>query len=166
MKLFIFLIAIIFGTGMAKAQVGWIDYKIDSKLSVKLPKQPIKLNEHSVYVKDQDSTIYVISSVDMLKTDGLDSLKVQSLAPTAEFANQIRNSLQKQMKASALSSVNINKWNGYTSYSIDGYNPTKETRLYSLTVIIGTNLYGLMIILHSNQNNINKENFFSSLKLN
>jgi len=166
MKLFLFLIAVIWGTSVAKAQSGWIDYRIDNRLSVKLPKQPITLNEHSVYVKDQDTTIYVITTVDMLKTDGLDSSKLALVAPTTQFANQIKNSLQNEMKGSTLSDVTLDKWNGYTSYNIDGNNSSKKTKFYSLTVVIGTNLYGLMIIQHENHNNVNKDDFFGSLKLN
>ena len=166
MKSFLFLIAVILGTSVVNAQSNWIDYKIDNKLSVKLPKQPVTLNEHSVYVKDQDTTIYVITKVDMLKTDGLDSSKLASVALTTRFANQIKNSLQNEMKGSTLSDINLGKWNGYTSYNIDGNNSSKKTKFYSLTVVIGTNLYGLMIIQHDSHNNINKDGFFTSLKLN
>jgi hypothetical protein len=102
----------------------------------------------------------------MLKTDGLDSSKLASIAPTIQFANQIKNGLQNQMKGSILGDINISKWNGYTSYIIDGNNSSKKTKSYTLTVVIGTNLYGLMIIIHENHHNVNKDDFFSSLRLN
>ena len=166
MKLFFLLIAIVLETSIAKAQNNWIEYKIDDKLSVKLPKQPAVLNEHSVYVKDQDTTIYIISKVDMFKTDGLDSSRLASLAPTRRFADQIKNSLQRQMNGSLLGEMNIGKWNNFTCYNVEGDDSSKKIRFYTLTVVVGTNLYGLMIVQRENHNNAKRDDFFASLKLN
>lgn len=110
--------------------------------------------------------IYVITKVDMFKTDGLDSSKLASLAPTSRFANQIKNSLQRQMQGSALKKVNIGKWHNFTSYNIEGDDSVKKLKFYTITVVVGTSLYGLMIIQKESRNNVNKDIFFTSLKLN
>ncbi|MDP9046861.1 MAG: hypothetical protein M3N14_01910, partial [Bacteroidota bacterium] len=62
MRLLLFSIVVILGINVAKAQNGWIVYKIDNKLSVKLPRKPMQSNEHSFYVKDaavNDTATYV-----------------------------------------------------------------------------------------------------------
>jgi hypothetical protein len=166
MKLFFFLLVIVLETSIVKAQNNWIEYKIDDKLSVKLPKQPVTLNEHSVYIKDQDTTIYVITKVDMFKTDGLDSSKLASLATSSQFTSQIKNSLQREMKGSALGELNIGKWRDFICYNVEGDDSAKKIKFYTETIIVGTNLYGLMIILRESQKNNHKDDFFNSLKLN
>ncbi len=166
MKVFLFLIIVIFGARVAKAQNGWIDYRIDNKLSVKLPKEPTPIKESSVYVRDKDTTAYIISTFDCLKTADLDSVQLASSAPTVSFAENFKNGIVGKMPGTTLGQVNIGKWNGYTSYRIEGGNTSKKLKLYIFTVIIGTNLYSLMVISHDNYNPIVKDSFFASLVLN
>lgn len=166
MKLLILFIAIIGGISAANAQTTWINYKIDNKLSIELPKEPIPIKETSVYVRDKDTTFYIISVFDMLKTAGLDSAQIASSAPTVSFAESFKNGIVDKMPGSALRPVDIGKWNGYTCYHIDGGNALKKQKIYIFTVIIGTNLYDLMVISHDNLNPVGKDHFFSSLVLN
>ncbi len=168
MRLLLFSIAVILGSSVAKAQNGWIIYKIDNKLSVKLPKQPTQSNEHSFYVKDasaKDTATYVITDVDFLRTDGMDSTQLATVAPTYGFANNLRNRLQEQTKRFTLGPVMVNKWNNYICYYMVGISSSKKTMLYAFSVIIGTKLYGLIKISHENFD-MKNDYFFSSLALN
>lgn len=167
-KITLFLAAMIFIAGFARAQTAnWVNYKIDEKLSCKLPQQPTSLEEHSVYIKDKDTTVYVVAIVDFAKiAPTLDSAQLATMAPTPEFANQFKTGMLGQMPGSTLSDVAIGKWKGYTSYSMDGGNTTNKQRLYAFMVLIGTKMYSLMVITPDTHNADAKNNFFASLTTN
>ncbi|MDB5122918.1 MAG: hypothetical protein JWP94_1047 [Mucilaginibacter sp.] len=168
MKLLLFSIAVIFGLSVAKAQNGWIVYKIDNKLSVKLPSKPIQSNEHSFYVKDEsakDTATYVITYVDFLQTDGMDSVQLAKVAPTYGFADNLKNRLQDQTKKFTIGPVMLDTWNNYICYYMVGVSPSKKSILYAFSVVIGTKVYGLIKISSKNFD-MKNDYFFSSLTLN
>jgi hypothetical protein len=147
------------------AQNNWINYRVDDKLTVKFPAQPNKLNEYGVFVKTIDTAVFILSTVDLSKTDGLDSATVQSRAPTSEFANSLKDGMLSEMKGFTLGNVNIAKWNNYTCYNINGNNTSTKMSIYAFIVFIGTHAYDLMAIMPDNHGQAQKNLFFHSLQL-
>jgi len=166
-KITTLLTLVILSAGVARAQSNWVNYKIDDKLSVKFPHQPAVLEEHSVYAKDGDSTLYMVASIDFAKIpQKLDSAQLAAVAPTMEFANEFKGGMLSQMPGSTLGDVTIGKWNGYTSYTMDGGNAANKQKLYTFMVLIGTKIYSLMAIMPENYSTSGKSSFFGSLTLN
>lgn len=165
-KTLLFLIATIFILNIAQAQTEWINYKIDNKLSIKVPAEPTKLDENSVYVRTKDSSVYVIAVVDIFKLAGLDSATIASQSPTAEFANSFKNGMLGKMPGSTLGDVKIGKWKGYTCYNMDGGNASTKLKIYTFMVFIGTKVYSVMTILPENNSTKEKDDYFNSLALN
>ncbi|MDB4902873.1 MAG: hypothetical protein JWQ63_2154 [Mucilaginibacter sp.] len=165
-KTFFFLVATILFLNIAQAQTGWINYKIDNKLSIKVPAEPTKLDENSVFVKTKDSSVYVIAVVDIFKLAGLDSATIASQSPTVEFANSFKNGMLGKMPGSTLGDVTIGKWKGYTCYNMDGGNASSKLKIYTFMLFIGTKVYSVMTILPENKNTKEKDAYFNSLVLN
>jgi len=150
----------------ANAQSDWINYKIDSKLSILVPAQPTQADEYSVTAMTKDSLVCVITRVDMEKVAQLDSTTLADLAPTDNFVNGTKNGMLEKMKGFTLGELKAGKWNGYYSYSIDGANATTGLRSYTLMLIIGKILYSFSAVLPENKSTQPKDDFFTSLKLN
>jgi len=165
-KLCLLFITSIVLLNSSKAQTEWVSYKIDDKLSCRVPAQPTKLDANSVYVKSQDSSVYVIAMIDMLKLANLDSATVASQSPTTEFANNFKTGMLGQMPGSTLGDVVIGKWKGYTCYNINGGNTTSKLKIYTFMVFIGVKVYSLMSILPEGRNAKLKDDYFNSLVLN
>ena len=165
-KIFPLLIIFILAINLVKAQTDWVNYKISAKLSVKVPEQPIKIDSNSVYVKSKDSIIYIISIVDLSKTDGLDSAKLAAQSSTMDFANNFKDSMLSQMAGYTMGDVTIGKWKGYTSYTFDGGNTATKLKVYTYMVFMGSNVYSLMVMFPENKSLKNKDDFFNSLALN
>jgi len=154
-------------TAFAQAQSNWVNYKLDAKLTVKFPQQPARVDEHSIYAKDADTSIYLVALIDYSKLEEhLDSAELAKDAPTTEFADEFKGGIVSQMPGSSLGEVTIDKWNGYTSYKIEGDYATKHKKLYVFVVLIGTKMYGLMAITPEKGSTNGKNYFFSSLTLN
>jgi hypothetical protein len=159
---FILLISV----SLVHAQATWITYKIDSKLSIKMPSEPTKQTDYSVYARDADTTIYVVATIDMYKAEKLDSAQIATQAPTQEFADNFRTGMLSQMKGATLDPVKISKWKGYTCYTIDGEYGGNKLKLYSFMVLAGVNVYSLMVIMPDSHSPKKKDDFFNSLTLN
>jgi hypothetical protein len=167
-KITLLLAAVMFIAGFARAQTAsWINYKIDEKLSCKMPEQPTQVEEHSVYAKGKDTTVYVVAVVDFAKlATGIDSAQLATMAPTPEFANQFKNGMLGQMPGSTMGDVTIGKWKGHTSYAMDGANAANKQKLYAFMVLIGTKMYSLMVVTPDTHNADAKNNFFATLTTN
>jgi len=165
-KIFLLVITTLLAINIACAQDAWVNYKIDDKLSVKIPDQPTKLDEHSVFFRDKDTSIYIIAIVDVIKTEGIDSAKMIAEEPTAEYANNLKGGMLGQMPGFTMGDVNISKWKGYTCYTFDGGNTSQKLKIYTFVVFIGRNLYSLITILPENKSPGRKDIFFDSLVLN
>jgi len=165
-KICLLLFTTILAVNVAYAQSEWVNYKICDKLSVKLPAQPTRLNENGVYIKDKDSTVYIVAMVDFFKIEGIDSVKMGTQAPTPEFANNLKTGMLGQMQGTTMGDVNIGKWKAYTSYSMAGTNASNKLKFYCFMVFIGSNVYSLMVWAPESHNTKQKEAYFSSLVLN
>jgi ABC-type transporter Mla MlaB component len=165
-KLFVLLITAFLASNFESAQSSWLNYKIDGKLSTKLPSQPKTLNENSVYALDKDSLVYIVTVVDLKKVVKLDSAALVPLATTTDFANKIKEGVEQKMHGFAMGDIKIGKWKDYTSYKLTGENDVKQVNSYTLMIIVGSKLYALMTLTPENKTGRGKNSFYSSLKLN
>jgi len=165
-KLCLLLFTAIIVLTAAHAQTGWVNYKFDSKLSVKLPAQPQKYGQNSQKASTKDSTQCIVTLIDLKASAQLDSAALVPLLPTAEFASALKGSLLGQREGFALGEVTIGKWNGHYSYTFEGTNATKKLKTYTFMVVIGNNLYALNCFVPDGNSIKDKDNFFASLKLN
>jgi len=148
------------------AQTGWVNYKFDNKLSVKLPAQPQKYGQNSQKASTKDSTVCIVSLVDLKATMQMDSAAIAASLPTTEFAAGIKASMFGQMPGYVMGEVKVDKWNGNYSYTIEGGNASKKLKTYTFMVVIGTNLYALNCLVPDGNTTKDKDSFFASLKLN
>jgi len=151
---------------VGRAQNAWINYKIDSRLSVKVPAQPKQVDENSVMSSDNDGATYVITIADFEKLAGIDSAKIAPMAVTAEFANSLKTGMLSKMPGYTLGEVKIGNWKGYTCYNVDGSNGEMKIKIYTFMVLIGSKLYALTAVLPNNLTFTGKDDFFASIALN
>lgn len=166
MKILLSFLATILIINTCYSQSELVDYKIDGKVSVKLSIQPTKLDENSVYVKNEDSSVYIVAKFDLHKMAGIDSAQIAAQAPTKDFADSFKNGMIGKMPGTTAGEVAIGKWKGYICYNIDGDNISKKLKVYAFVVFVGANMYSLMAILPADRNTVGKDNFFGSLALN
>lgn len=148
------------------AQSDWIDYKIDNKLTIKVPSQPTTADDYSVVATGKDSLVCVITKIDMQQVSGLDSAALADLAPTTDFISSIKSGMGEKMKGYTLGNVRTSKWNGHFAYYVDGTNDAEKVKSFSFLLIIGDNLYSFSAVMPDDQSTQPKDDFFSSLKLN
>lgn len=165
-KLYVLFFTALITIVAAHAQTGWVNYKFDNKLSVKLPAQPQKYGQNSQKASTKDSTVCIVTLIDLKATTHLDSAALVALLPTPEFAAGLKNSMLGQMAGFTLGDMQIGKWNGNYSYTMEGSNAAKKLKTYTFMVIIGNNLYALNCLVPDGNNIKDKENFFASFKLN
>jgi hypothetical protein len=165
-KILLTLCVLVTLLSFARAQSDWISYKIDSKLSVKVPSEPTSADEYSVIAMTKDSMVCVITKIDMQKVSGLDSAALAGLAPTDDFASSVKTGMQEKMQGFALGDVKTGKWNNYYCYNIEGTNPTSKVRSFTFMIIISNYLYSISVVLPDGRSTQLKDDFFASLKLN
>jgi hypothetical protein len=165
-KLILLTIATALLINIAQAQTAWVNYKIDNRLSVKMPAEPAKLDENSFYVRTKDTCIYIVAKLDMQKLAGLDSAMLTTQSTTSAFANSFKTGMAGQMPGSELGEVVIGKWHDYTSYNINGINASKKLKIYTFMLFVGDKAYSLMAILPETKNTSGKDYYFSSLVMN
>jgi len=168
MKKFLLLLLItsLSVTTVTKAQNAWINYKIDNRLSAKLPVEPKKVDENSVMASDNDGATYVITIADFEKLAGLDSAKIAPMATTAEFAGSLKTGMLSKMPGYTLGDVKVGKWKGYTCYNVEGGNGELKVKTYTFMVIVGSKLYALSAVLPASLTFSGKDDFFASVALN
>jgi len=165
-KTFLWLILIVLSIKVAHAQTGWINYKLDNKLSVKFPVTPRYINKNTLFAMATDSSAYIVTIVDLKESDGLDSAGLVSQAGTQMFADSLRSSMLSSMAGYILSEITVGKWKSFISYNLNGGNISQEITLETFMVLLGTKLYGLSTILRTGKPNNFKNYYFSSLTLN
>jgi len=165
-KIFLLVTVTVFSITLACAQVTWVNYKIDNRISVKLPAQPQDVGNSTTLVKDKDSIIYLTILIDFQKVAQADSATLAPYLPTQDFANGLKTGMLSKMPGSTLGEVKIDKWKGYYAYHVDGENAEKKLKLYTYMVVMGSKMYGLMVIAGSDKSTKGKDDFFDSLALN
>ena len=162
MKNLFLLIVAVLAISTAKAQNKWVTYKADDKLTVKLPTLPRQIDDITQMAVDRDSLIYIVSVVDLSKTDGTDSLQLVSMAVTPEYVNMIKTKLSESIPTFAMGDVTLSKWKGYTSYHIDGVDAAGQRKLYCFLFIVGSKMYGLTAIVPDNKSIGGRDYFWDS----
>jgi hypothetical protein len=165
-KIYLLLTITIIAINIAHAQNEWVSYKIDNKLSVKVPSEPMITDEYSVMAQSKDSLFCVISVIDLKKIAGIDSAALASLATTSSFSNHIKTGMLGKMQGFTLGDFKISKWKGYYCYNVDGSNAAKKQKINTFMVIVGTNIYSLSAMMYEGKSTKGKEDFFNSLALN
>ncbi len=151
---------------IADAQSTWMNYKIDSRLSAKVPNEPKPVDENTVMASDNDGCAYLITIADFQQLAGLDSAKLAPLAATPEFAGALKTGILSKMPGYTMSDVKVGNWNGYVCYNVDGGNDTQKVKIYTFMVIVGSKLYNLSAVVPAALAFTGKDDFFASLKLN
>lgn len=164
-KALLIFIAIILLTKLANAQTNWIDYKIDNRVSVKMPEQP-QFKNGGLSAKDKDSSVYIVVVVDFVKTAGVDSTQLAPYEPTPDFANGLKNGMLGKMPGATMGDVKIAKWNGHYCYTVEGGYADRKLKVYAYMVCWGSTMYGLMSIIPEQNSTTSKDDFFASLKAN
>jgi hypothetical protein len=165
-KIFLLFFTTVLAINISNAQTAWITYRIDSKLSVKLPAQPKTIDANSIMTVGKDSLTCIVTKVDFLATVQMDAGALAPLMPTQEFANELRTGLLSQIPGFTLGDIKIGKWNGYYSYSVEGGNISKKSKLYTFMVIIGSEMYSLSAMIPDSKSAKGKDDFFASLSMN
>lgn len=165
-KIFLLLITSLLAINIAHAQNDWITYNADSKLTIKLPTQPQKIDDYSVKSTDKNSLIYVVGVVDLLKTDGTDSATLVSKATTPEYVKIMRDKLVESMPGFELGDIKTGTWKGYTCYHIDGVHTATKANIYFFMFIIGSKLYSLFTYVPVDTSSQGKDDFFASAVVN
>lgn len=148
------------------AQTGWVNYKFDNKISVNLPSQPQKYGENSQRAATKDSTVCIVSLINLKSAMQMDSTAVAALLPTADFAGFMKVSMFGKMDGFVMGDVRTGKWNGNYSYAIEGTNASKKVKTYTFIVVMGYNLYALNCLVPEANSIKDKNSFFSSLRFN
>jgi len=165
-KTLLLLITAIIATNIAHAQAAWIDYKIDSKLSVRLPAAP-KVGEDGTAVStDKDSSMYIVTLIDFQKAAGIDSATLAPLLPQQEFADGIKTGMLGKLPGFTLGDVKVRKWKIYYSYLMDGGNTEKKLKIYNFMIVIGDEAYSLTALVPDKNGAKGKDDFFASLRSN
>jgi hypothetical protein len=165
-KTFLALLIVVLTATFAHAQSDWINYKIDSKLSVKLPSQPTNIDQYSINARTKDSVICIISIINLQKVANIDSATLAGMATQADFTSSIRTGMLGKMAGFTLGDFTTGKWHGYYCYNVEGANTASKLKTYTFMVIIGVTLYSLTAILPDDKDTKPRDDFFASLTLN
>jgi hypothetical protein len=163
-KIFSLIIATVFAATFANAQSGWVNHQGDNRISVKFPSVPREIIEGTFSAKDKDSTIYLFTIVDFVKTAGIDSTVVGPAEKTPEFATEMKTGYKQSLLDVNLDDFKIGTWRGFTLYTSSGIDSQK--RKFDLFILfIGNKMYGLQTIRPYNNSDDGRDLFFNSISL-
>jgi hypothetical protein len=159
-KILVTLITIIATLNLVHAQADWINYKIDDKLSVKLPTYPKSIGS-GVTAHSKDSLICYVSIV-----GEMDSTALAKLVLTQDFPNGLKAAMAGTQQGLTLGDMKVDKWNGYSCYNVDGSNPQNKLKVSFYLLVIGGRIYALGAMMPENHDINEKNVFFNTLRLN
>lgn len=167
-KLFYLLLLTAIMPAAGMAQSTWITTKIDNRLSVKFPSTPEKtvIAAGEIYMtKENDSTQYSATVLDLNIIAKLDSAALAPLKENKEFANQLIKSIAAQKPKYTFGDLTIGKWKTFTTYYTSAIDKTNNATAFVQMIFIGSKLYSITFKLPENLVTKNKEVFFSSVEL-
>lgn len=164
-KTYLFLAAIILTINISFAQTGWIDYKVDNKVSARLPTAPKTLMEGTVMSLTPDSTVCVVTKVDFEATAHLDSAALAPLLATDEFSTGLRTGMEQQMQGFTLSEVKTGMLKGAHTYNIEGVNESQKIKSYTFMVVIGKYMYSFTAIVKNGRDTKHRDELFASVQI-
>lgn len=166
MKKIYLLLATIILTNFCFAQTGWIDYKVDNRISAKLPTAPKDLLPGTVMSLTADSTVCIVTKVDFKVAAGLDSATLAPMLDQKEFTDGLRNGMEGQMKGFTLSDVKTGTLHGWHTFSLDGVNEDQKLKSYTYMVVIGQYMYSFTALVKDGRDTIHRDELFASVKVN
>jgi len=164
-KIYLFLAAIILTINFSFAQTGWVDYKIDNRVTAKLPTAPQALMEGTVMALTPDSTVCVVTKVDFEAVAKLDSAAIAPMLDSATFRDGLRNGMQQQMQGFTLGEVKTGKLHGQHTYSIDGVNEGQKIKSYTFMIVIGKYMYSFTAIIKNGRDTKYRDELFASVQI-
>ena len=154
-KTLLLLITTIIAINIVHAQIDWVSYKIDSRLSVKLPTEPQRKDENSMMATVKDSSVYFITIIDM----GTDTIKASEMLNKPNFANGLKDAMMDREPGFTIGEMKKSNWKGYTTFRAEGDNAATHMKLY-----FGSRLYFLGNIIPEGK--VSKIDLFDLLTLN
>src|SRR3569833_3298171 len=100
-KIYLFLAAIILTINFSFAQTGWVDYKIDNRVTAKLPTAPQALMEGTVMALTPDSTVCVVTKINNKAVAKLDSAAIAPMLDSATFRDGLRGGGRRRGRGGA-----------------------------------------------------------------
>src|SRR5882757_2268987 len=100
-KILYLLLFVLTLSAAANAQTAWVTTKIDNKISVKFPAEPVKMSKPTgdVYVyRAADSLAYSAAMLDMNVVVHLDSTKLAQVKDMQPFADQLIKGIASSKK--------------------------------------------------------------------
>lgn len=164
-KVYFILAAIIFTVNISYAQTGWVDYKVDNRVSAKLPTAPQTLMEGTVMALTPDSTVCIVTKVDFKAAANLDSAAIAPMLGTEEFAKGLRTGMLGQMTGFTLSEAKTGKLQGQYTYSLDGANEAQKLKSYTLMVVIGQYMYSFTALVKDGRDVKHRDELFASIHI-
>ena len=164
-KTYLVLAAIILTINFSFAQTGWVDYKIDNRVSAKLPTAPKDLLPGTVMSLSADSTVCIVTKVDFKAAAGLDSAALAPMLDQKEFADGLRNGIEGQMKDFTLSEVKTGTMQGWHTFSLDGVSESKKLKSYTYMIVIGQYMYSFTALVKDGRDTKHKDELFGSIKV-
>ena len=164
-KVYFILAAFIFTVNISFAQTGWVDYKVDNRVSAKLPTAPQTLMEGTVMSLTPDSSVCIVTKVDFLATAKLDSATLAPMLGTEEFSTGLRTGMLQQMAGFTLSEVKTGKLRGQYTYSLDGVNESQKLKSYTLMIVIGQYLYSFSALVKDGRDTRHRDELFASIQI-
>jgi len=164
-KIYLFLAAIILTINFSFAQTGWVDYKIDNRISAKLPTAPKELLPGTVMASTTDSTLCIVTKVDFKAAAGLDSAALAPLLDQQEFTDGLRNGMAGQMQGYTLSDVKTGTSHGWHTFSLDGVNESQKLKSYTYMVVIGQYMYSFTALVKDGRDTKHRDELFASIQI-
>jgi hypothetical protein len=152
----------------ANAQTAWVTTKIDNKISVKFPAEPVKMSKPTgdLYVyRAADSLAYSAAMLDMNIVVHLDSTKLAQVKDMQQFADQLVKGVASSKKNYTFGAVTIGQWKTYTCYNVSAKENTNNNSLLMQMILIGSKMYMLSCRIPAGMVTKNNEVFFSSVEV-
>lgn len=159
-KVLLALLTIMIAINLVNAQSDWINFKVDDKLSVKLPTHATSIGSGMV-AHSKDSLICYVSIV-----GEMDSTALAKLVSTPDFPDGLKTAMIGTQQGLTLGDMKAGKWNGYNCYNVDGENVSKNLKVSFYIIIIGGRIYAFGAMMPANHDIKEKDIFFNTLKLN
>jgi hypothetical protein len=151
---------------LAQAQEKWFLQKINDKVSVNFPQESKKMGENSFGINTKDSTIYVVSVVDLLTAIGMNLTTFNAEVETQGFVDGFMEGLTPTMPQYKFSPTKVIKVKGLPAYEIMGRNEERKNTVYMTVVFVDGVSYTLACLLADGKDPRNKDKFLNEIYIN
>lgn len=145
----------------AQAQDNWFTQKLNDKVSVKFPEESKQYTAASYGVKAKDSTVYLVSIVDLLKATNMDLVTFNENVVSQTFANEFLEGLKPTMASFNFKEVVITTVKGLPAYIMNGRNENTKSTLYMKSIFVDGTAYTLACLISDGKNTKNKDKFLA-----